>query len=74
MVAEAELEDAVDLVMACDSHGPLWRLLLSLAALYDYRGDHVKARLAARAARDQAAETGSALGRERSERLCARLG
>ena len=73
-VAEAELEEAVDLVMAAESHGPVWRLLLSLAALYDYRGDHVRARLAARAARDHAAETGSVLGREHSERLCARLG
>jgi serine/threonine protein kinase len=74
VVAEAELEEAVDLLMHSDGHGPVWRLLLSLAALYDYRGDHVRARLAARAARDHAAETGSALGRERSERLCARLG
>jgi serine/threonine protein kinase len=72
--AEAELEEAVDLLMGSEGHGPVWRLLLSLAALYDHRGDHVRARLAARAARDHAAETGSALGRERSERLCARLG
>jgi serine/threonine protein kinase len=72
--AEAELEEAVDLLMGSEGHGPVWRLLLSLAALYDHRGDHVRARLAARAARDHAAETGSTLGRERSERLCARLG
>jgi len=72
-LAEAELEEGAELLMSYDQ-GPVWRLLLSLAALYDHRGDHLRARIAARAARDHAAETGSALGRERSERLCARLG
>ncbi|HEY3801043.1 MAG TPA: serine/threonine-protein kinase [Kofleriaceae bacterium] len=73
-IAEAELEEGVDLLMSCDRPGPVWRLLLSLAALYDHRGEHQRARIAARAARDHAAETGSTIGRERSERLCARLG
>jgi serine/threonine protein kinase len=73
-VAESELEEGVDLLISCDRQGPVWRLLLSLAALYDHRGEHLRARIAARAARDHAAESGSVLGRERSERLCARLG
>lgn len=71
--AQLELEEGVELLMTPDGRGPVWRLLLSLAALYERHGDHVKARVAARAARDQAARDGSAVGRERGERLCARL-
>jgi serine/threonine-protein kinase len=71
--AQTELEEGVELLMTPGARGPAWRLLLSLAALYEHRGDRVKARLAARAARDQANEIGSTIGRARSERLCARL-
>ncbi len=71
--AQAELEEAVELLMTPDGRGPVWRLLLSLATLYEHHGDHASARLAARAARDQAVDTGSSIGRARSERLCARL-
>ena len=73
VAAQRELEEGVELLMTPIGRGPLWRLLLSLATLYEHHGDRIKARLAARAARDHAVETNSSVGRERSERLCARL-
>ena len=70
--AQAELEEGIELLMTTRG-GPVWRLLLSLAALYAHHGDRVKARIVARAARDQAMEAGSSLGQARSERLFARI-
>jgi serine/threonine-protein kinase len=71
--AQAELEEGVALLTSPGEAGPVWRLLLALAALYAHHGENVKARLAARAARDQATEAGSTEGRAQSERLCSRL-
>jgi hypothetical protein len=74
--AIAELEEGVELLSAVPagtSRSPLWRLLLSLAAIYGGRGDRAQARSIARAARDQAVAAGSAVGRERAERLWTRL-
>ena len=74
--AIAELEEGVELLSAVPvgaSRSPLWRLLLSLAAIYGGRGDRARARAVACAARDQAVAAGSAVGRERAERLWTRL-
>lgn len=74
--AIAELEEGVELLSASSDaarRAPLWRLLLSLAALYDGHGDRGKARAATCAAHEQAVAAGSAVGRERAERLWMRL-
>lgn len=76
-LAIAELEEGVELLSAADTparRAPLWRLLLSLAALYAGHGDREKARAITCAARAQAVAAGSAVGRERAELLWARLG
>ena len=71
--AVIELDEGVELLSLPDGTGPVWRLLLTLAALHDGNGDRPRARIVAGAARDQAARAGSAIGCERAERLCERL-
>jgi len=71
--AVIELDEGVELLSLPDGTGPVWRLLLTLAALHDGNGDRPRARVVAGAARDQAARAGSAIGCERAERLCERL-
>lgn len=53
---------------------PLWRLQLMLAGLYDWRGDRIRARQVAGAARAQAIQINSAVGRTRADELIVRLG
>jgi hypothetical protein len=75
-LAIAELEEGVELLSASDTparRAPLWRLLLSLAALYAGHGDREKARAITCTARAQAVAAGSAVGRERAELLWTRL-
>ncbi len=74
--AIAELEDGVALLSASTTasrSSSLWRLLLSLAALYDGHGDRARARIATRSARDHAERAGSTVGRERADQLWTRL-
>jgi serine/threonine-protein kinase len=74
--AIAELEEGVELLSTVRGGvrgSPLWRLLLSLAALYDGTRERARARILACAARDQAVAAGSAVGRERAEQLWTRL-
>jgi len=70
--AVSELEEGIEL-LSSSSAAPIWRLLLTLAALYDGNGDRDRARNAARAACEQARRIGSKVGCERAEQLCARL-
>jgi hypothetical protein len=75
-IAIAELEEGIELLSASEDplrRAPLWRLLLSVAALYDGHGDRAKARAATCAARAQAVSAGSAVGRERAELLWTRF-
>ena len=78
--ARRELEEVVDLlthgggVDAPDAPEPLWRLLLSLAALYHGLHDPVRARRAAMAGYHLAVRHRSDLGRERASALLDRLG
>ncbi|HWO23053.1 MAG TPA: serine/threonine-protein kinase [Kofleriaceae bacterium] len=75
-IAITELEEGVELLSASSNaarRSPQWRLLLSLAALYDGQGDRARARVTTCAARDQAVAAGSAVGRECAERLWTRL-
>ena len=75
-IAITELEAGVELLSASGGaarRAPQWRLLLSLAALYDGQGDRARARAITCAAREQAVAAGSAVGRERAERLWTRL-
>lgn len=77
--ARQELEDTIDRltggagVEAPDAPEPLWRLLLSLAALYHGLHDPVRARRAALAGYHLAVRHRSALGRERALSLLDRL-
>lgn len=68
-----ELERGVDLVAGLDHGGPLWRLLLALAALYDGVGNRRRARDAAVLAQAWAVRDDSDVGRERARALSARL-
>jgi serine/threonine protein kinase len=68
-----ELEAAVELLSHAGASAPVWRLLLTLAALYEGEGNRTRAREAARLARDAATNVGSSVGRERAERLASRL-
>jgi serine/threonine protein kinase len=69
-----ELEAGVELVTKCiGACKSLWRLSLTLAALYDGCGERVRARIAARQARAQAVRARSELGRTRANELCVRL-
>jgi hypothetical protein len=69
-----ELERAVELLSGVVASAPVWRLLLTLAALYDGNGDRAHARGAVRLACDAAASVGSRIGRMRAEQLAKRLG
>jgi len=71
--AQGELEEGVEMLMTPEGRGPVWRLLLALAALYERQGERARARVAARNARDQAARAGSTVGKERGDQLCRRL-
>lgn len=68
-----ELEAAVELLSHAGASAPVWRLLLTLAALYEGEGNRNRAREAARLAREAATNVGSSVGRERAERLASRL-
>jgi hypothetical protein len=68
-----ELEAAVELLSQAGASAPVWRLLLTLAALYEGEGNRARAREAARLAREAATNVGSNVGRERAERLASRL-
>lgn len=78
--AVASLEEAIDLVTcgagrcAVDAPEPVWRLLLTLAALYDGLGDRARARRAALDGQAQAARCNSPVGRGRARALIERLG
>lgn len=78
--AARQLEEAVDLVTAGagphapDAPEPLWRLLLTLAAVYDGLGDRMRARRAALDGRSHAIRCRSPVGRERAGALIERLG
>jgi hypothetical protein len=78
--AARELEEAIDLVTAGagpaapDAPAPVWRLLLTLAAIYDGLGDRERARGAALHAHAHATRCHSSVGRERARALIERLG
>jgi serine/threonine-protein kinase len=69
--AITELEDATMRLVRSD--GPVWRLQLTLAALYDGAGERALACAATRAAFDQAAGIGSVIGQQRARALFDRL-
>jgi serine/threonine-protein kinase len=64
----AELSRSANGVLA-----PLWRVQLTLAALYDHLGRHTLARTTAQAAQANAARVGSTVGEQRARHLLARL-
>ncbi|HEY0252120.1 MAG TPA: protein kinase, partial [Kofleriaceae bacterium] len=71
-----ELEEGIALFLASRDltfRAPVWRLMLSLAALYDGNGDRRRAWITARSARDQAALAGSSIGCKRADQLRSRL-
>jgi len=68
-----ELERGIEIVAGLPRGGPLWRLLLALAALYDGIGSRKRAREAALLAQAWAARDDSDIGRERARTLSARL-
>ena len=72
-IARSELEEGVQRLTKADGTGPVWRLLLALATLHEQHGRTTSARLAARAAQEEATKAGSTEGRMRAEQLCARL-
>lgn len=74
--AAAELETCVTLFTTespASSPAPLWRVLLTLAALYSGLGDTERARRSALAGHDQAERSRSTVGRERARALLARF-
>jgi serine/threonine protein kinase len=74
--AVEELEQAVALLEASTDdarRAPIWRLLLTLAALYDGRGDRAMAQETTRDAHTHAIRVDSNVGRKRAEELWARL-
>ncbi len=71
--ARIELEEGVQRLTRADGSGPVWRLLLALAMHHERHGHATSARLAARAAQEEATKAGSPEGRSRAEQLCARL-
>jgi serine/threonine-protein kinase len=76
-VAISELEQGVaHLLRTARSapRAPVWRLLLTLASFYDRTGDRERACMTTRVARDHADRAGSTLGKDRANRLFARLG
>jgi serine/threonine protein kinase len=78
--AAKQLEEGIDIITAgagpsaTDAPEPLWRLLLTLAAVYDGLGDRARARGAALAGQSHADRTSSPVGRERARALIVRLG
>lgn len=78
--AAAELEEAIDVItagcgpQAIGAPDALWRVLLTLAAVYDGLGDRSRARRAALDAKAQAIRCNSPVGRERARALIERLG
>ncbi len=60
-------------ILATDAPAALWRVLLTLAALYQGLGDPMRARRAATAAHNYATLHGSDVGRERAATLLDRL-
>ncbi len=77
--ARAHLEETLDVltrgrgVDAPDAPAPLWRLLLTLSALYSGLHDPLRARRTALSAHRQATRHGSDLGRDRAATLLERL-
>jgi hypothetical protein len=69
--ATSALEHGVEILGSPSA--PSWRLLLTLAGLYDAGGDRARARSATRTAREQAVVSGSTVGRRRADALLARL-
>ncbi len=75
--AVVELEGATTLLYELGSAArlaPLWRLQLMLAGLYDWRGNRTRAFRLALAARAQATQISSEVGRQRAEDLLVKLG
>ena len=75
--AATELEEAVTL-LSCGSgatrvRAPIWRLLLSLAAVYDGLGDPIRARSAAFASRNDALQANDVVGEVRAAALIDRM-
>jgi serine/threonine protein kinase len=71
--AISELEAGIVAVLRLDDARPVWRLYLTLAALYDGVGDRVRARAAVATAREYAIRAGSDDGADRADRLASRL-
>ncbi len=76
LLATTELEQAVELLRgetSARTSAPIWRLLLSLAALYDGLGDPSRARQAAFAGRDDAVRVSDIVGQDRARALIERM-
>jgi len=71
--AIAQLEGGIALLSRLHEPGPVWRLQLTLAALYDGNGQRESACRTTRAAHAQASRTSSTVGRARSHDLLQRL-
>jgi serine/threonine protein kinase len=69
--AITEIEDGAARLGGSD--GPIWRLQLTLAAMYDSSGDRPRACATVRAAFDQAGRIGSTIGQQRARALFVRL-
>ncbi|MBA3461541.1 MAG: serine/threonine protein kinase [Deltaproteobacteria bacterium] len=72
-LAITELEEGIALFESAEQTAPVWRLQLTLAALYDGRGDRARACDTMRAAHRQAHRVGSTVGQQRARELFARL-
>jgi hypothetical protein len=70
--AIAKLESGVA-ILSSNPFAPVWRLLLTLAALYDGIGDRVRACHTTRAALVHARRQGSLVGQQRAKALFDRL-
>jgi len=79
LAASWTLEQTIDILTegagadTPQAHGPIWRLALTLAAVYDGLGDPIRARSMARAAQRQAVRSGSEVGCERARELLERF-
>lgn len=71
--AITELERGVEQLLHDHRPGPVWRLQLTLAALYDGIGDRVRACSTMRAAQEEARRQGSVVGQQRAKALFVRL-
>ncbi len=72
--AITQLEEGIARLAALPEPNPVWRLQLTLAALYDGIGSRSRARLLTTAARHRAHCAGSATGCARADLLAVRLG